>query len=64
MPIDNAEWFYVFKTVDMGNVLHFMVSNIQKWERITGRQLNNLDPSKRLTTLPFVYNVMAMNARP
>ena len=64
LPIDNAEWFHVFKTVDIADVLHFMVSDIQKWEGITGMQLNNLDPSKRLTTLPSVYNVMAMNARP
>ena len=64
LPIDNAEWFYVFKTVDIGDVLQFMVSDIQKWEGITGRKLNNLDPSKRLTTLPSVYNVMAMDARP
>jgi hypothetical protein len=66
LPIDNAEWLCVFQTVDIGDVLHCMVSDIQKWEEITGGQLNELDPSpsKRLTTLPSVYNVMAMNARP
>ena len=64
LPIDNAEWYYVFKTVDIGDVLLSMVLDIQKWEGITGRQLNDLDPSKRLTTLPSVYNVMAMHARP
>jgi hypothetical protein len=64
LPIDNAEWLHVFKTVDIGDVLHSMVLDIQKWEGITGRQLNDLDQSKRLTTLPSVYNVMAMNARP
>ena len=64
LPIDNAEWFYVFKTVDIGDVLHRMVFDIQKWEGITGRQLNDLDQSKRLTTLPSVYNVMALDARP
>jgi hypothetical protein len=64
LPIDNAEWLYVFKTVDIGDVLHRMVFEIQKWEGITGEQFNDLDQSKRLTTLPSVYNVMAMNARP
>ena len=64
LPIDNDEWLHVFKTVDIGDVLHRMVFDIQKWEGITGRQLNDLDHSKRLTTLPSVYNVMAMDARP
>jgi hypothetical protein len=64
LPIDNAEWLHVFKTVDLGDVLRHMVFDIQKWERMTRRQLNDLDHSKRLTTLPSVYNVMAMNARP
>jgi hypothetical protein len=64
LPIDNAQWLHVFKTVDIGDVLHRMVFDIQKWEGITRRQLNDLDHSKRLTTLPSVYNVMAMHARP
>jgi hypothetical protein len=64
LPVDNAQWFQVFKTVDLGDVLHRMVHDIQKWEGITGRQLNELDNSKRLTTLPSVYNVMAMHTRP
>jgi hypothetical protein len=64
LPTDNYEWLHVFKTVDLGDVLLRMVFNIQEWERITGRQLNDLDPSKRLTTLPSVYNVMAMHTRP
>ncbi len=40
LPIDNAEWLRVFKTVDIGDVLHRMVFDIQKWEETTGRQLN------------------------
>lgn len=64
LPIDNAEWLHVFKTVDFGDVLRYMVSDIQKWEGITRMHLNDLDQSKRLTTLPSVYNVMAMRARP
>ncbi len=64
LPVDNAQWRHVFKTVDLGDVIKWMVSDIQRWERITGRQLNEVDHSKRLTTLPSVYNVMAMGARP
>ena len=64
LPIDNAQWLHVFKTVDFGDVLHHMVFDVKQWERITGKQLNDLDHSKRLTTLPSVYNVMAMLARP
>ena len=64
LPIDNAQWTYVFQTVDLGDVISRMVSDIQRWEQITDRQLNELDHSKRLTTLPSVYNVMAMDARP
>lgn len=64
LPIDNTQWLHVFKTVDLGDVLHFMVFDIQRWESKTGKQLNKLDKSNRLTTLPSVYNVMAMAARP
>ena len=64
LPIDNAQWTYVFQTVDLGDVISRMVSDIQRWEQITVRQLNELDHSKRLSTLPSVYNVMAMYARP
>jgi len=64
LPIDNAQWLHVFKTVDIGDVINRMVFDIQQWESMTERQLNNLDNSKRLTTIPSVYNVMAMYARP
>jgi hypothetical protein len=64
LPVDNTQWLHVFKTVDLGDVIHRMVSDIQKWEGITGIHLNDLDHSKKLTTLPSVYNVMAMFARP
>ena len=64
LPIDDAQWQYVFQTVDLGDVISRMVSEIQQWEQIRDRKLNELDHSKRLTTLPAVYNVMAMDARP
>ncbi|MFC2064272.1 hypothetical protein ACFLXB_04150 [Chloroflexota bacterium] len=64
LPVDNNQWLQVFKTVDLGDVLRFMVQDIQKWENKTTRRFNELDDSKRLTTIPSVYNVMAMDARP
>lgn len=64
LPVDNTEWLHLFNTVDLGDVLHTMVDDIQKWEEITKKRLNELDPSGKLTTLPAVYNVMAMLARP
>ena len=64
LPIDNSQWLNVFKTVDIGDVIKGMVSDIKHWERVTGKKLNESDPQNRLTTLPSVYNVMAMAARP
>lgn len=64
LPVDNTEWLHVFKTVDLGDVLRRMVWDIQKWEEVTGKRLNDLDTSRGLTTLPAVYNVLAMAARP
>jgi len=64
LPIDNRQWLNVFKTVDIGDVINEMVSDIQRWEQATGKRLNEMDTQKKLTTLPSVYNVMAMDARP
>lgn len=64
LPIDNKQWLHVFKTVDIGDVTNQMLSEIKDWETATGARLNDLDPLGRLTTLPSVYNVMAMAARP
>jgi len=64
LPIDNSQWLRVFKTVDIGNVIRRMVLDIQCWEYETREKLNELGSSRGLTTLPSVYNVMAMAARP
>lgn len=64
LPIDNRQWLSVFKTVDLGDVITVMASEIQRWESKTGKKLNEMDRSGKLTTLPSVYNVMAMVARP
>lgn len=63
LPIDNAQWLNVFKTVDLGDIIILMTKEISEWERQTGEQLQNCDYSE-ITTLPAVYNVMAMEARP
>lgn len=64
LPVENSQWKEIFKTVDLGDVLRFMISDIQKWESKTNLRLNTLDRTRRLTTLPAVYNVLAMIARP
>jgi len=64
LPIDNRQWLCLFKTVDLGDIIDGMVSEIQLWETKTGKRLNELDHSRKLTTLPSIYNVMAMAARP
>lgn len=63
LPVDNAEWVNVFKTVDFGDVIHTMAEEIIAWEEMTGEQLQNCDYNEN-TSLPAVYNVMAMEARP
>ena len=64
LPIDNSQWLNVFQTVDLGDVIRRMTSDIQRWENATEKKLSEVDYSRRLTTLPSVYNVMAMAARP
>ncbi len=64
LPIDNSQWLHVFHTVDLGDVIRRMALEIQHWEDDTGKRLNEMDSSRKLTTLPCVYNVMAMAARP
>jgi hypothetical protein len=63
LPVDNQQWMQLFKTVDLGDVIQFMAQDIRKWESATGENLNRMDPSGRLSTLPAVYNVVAMAAR-
>jgi len=46
LPIDNSQWLRVFKTVDLGDVIKRMTSEIQSWENATGKKLNEIDYSK------------------
>jgi len=64
LPVDNSQWLHVFKTVDLGDVLNLMISDILRWEKVTGKKLNEMDKENKLTTLPSIYNVRAMFARP
>jgi len=64
LPVDNRQWLHLFKTVDISDVIKRMVIDIKEWESVTGKRLNEMDASKMLITLPSVYNVMAMAARP
>jgi hypothetical protein len=64
LPVDNNQWLKVFKTVDITDVINRMAIDIQEWEKITTHRLNEMDPERMLTTLPSIYNVMAMDARP
>ena len=62
LPVDNAEWVTVFKTVDYADVINLMADEIKAWEEQTERELQGSDENK-YTTLPAVYNVMAMKAK-
>lgn len=63
LPIDNAEWDHVFRTHNYGKVLSIMIDEINEWEKKSKTHLETLD-SHPMITLPSVYNVMAMSARP
>ena len=62
-PIDNVQWKSLFKTVDYGDIIALMADEIMAWENQTGQLLDSCDPSG-IFTLPSIYNVMAMKARP
>lgn len=64
IPVDNSMWLDVFGTVDLGDVIKRIAAEIKEWEGVTHQRLNEMDASGMLTTLPSVYNVMAMAARP
>jgi hypothetical protein len=64
LPVDNTQWVRIFKTVDMGDVIREMTDEIIEWEKQTKKRLDELDYSENKLTLPAIYNVMAMRARP
>lgn len=62
LPVDNAEWDYVFRTDNYGRLLSTMIDEINEWEAKSQTQFESLDSPP--TTIPSIYNVMAMAARP
>lgn len=63
LPVDNVQWNDLFKTDDYGVVIKRMTEEILSWEMATGYKLDECDHYQK-ATLPSVYNVMAMKARP
>ncbi|MBE0512691.1 hypothetical protein IBX38_06550 [Candidatus Bathyarchaeota archaeon] len=64
LPVDNLEWKSVFKTTKYQDILSTMANEIREWEgKFPKIPLEKLDPNPK-TTLPAIYNVMAMAARP
>ena len=62
LPVDNAEWDYVFRTDNYGRVLSTMINEINEWEAKSQTPFESLDSPP--TTIPSIYNVMTMDARP
>ena len=60
LPVDNNQWRKLFKTVDYSDVICLMATEIIEWERLSGQRIDECDPN---STLPAIYNVMAMEAR-
>ena len=63
LPVDNVQWKKVFKTIDYSDIISTMALEIDEWERLVNASLDSCDPLPH-TTLPSIYNVMAMKARP
>lgn len=62
LPVDNAEWDHVFRTDNYGGVLSTMIDEINEWEAKSQTPFESVDSPP--TTIPSIYNVMAMAARP
>ena len=60
LPVDNNQWKKLFKTVDYSDVICLMGNEIIEWEKLSGQKIDECDPD---STLPAIYNVMAMEAR-
>jgi hypothetical protein len=63
LPVDTSEWKNVFCTKDYGKVLSTMVGEIKEWEKASKKRLDEQDRNQ-MTTLPAIYNVLAMATRP
>mgnify|MGYP001034430240 CR=1 FL=1 len=63
LPVDNQEWKHVFGTDRYYVILSTMVDEIEEWEKRVQEKLNEASPYAKVT-LPSIYNIMAMSARP
>jgi len=63
LPVDNSEWDKVFRTHYYRKILQLMTNEIKLWEDKSETPLEILETNTP-TTLPSIYNVMAMDARP
>lgn len=61
LPVDNDEWDYVFRTDCYGKLLSIMVGEVKEWEAKSNVPFESLGVAP--TTVPSIYNVMAMDAR-
>jgi len=62
MPVDTIQWRKLFQTKDYGDIIAMMADEIMAWEKQIEHLLDTCDPSPD-STLPSIYNVMAMKAR-
>lgn len=63
LPVDTLEWDDLFNIDRYDVILSTMVREITAWEKaVYPNRLNALSPSKA-TTLPAIYNILAMAAR-
>ncbi len=62
LPVDNTEWKHVFRTNNYRKVLRTMINEVNEWESKMRTRFETLDSPP--TTIPSIYNVMAMEARP
>jgi hypothetical protein len=61
LPVDNNQWRKLFQTVDYSDIICLMAREIIEWERLSRQKIDSCDRS--ISTLPSIYNVMAMGAR-
>jgi hypothetical protein len=64
LPVDTSEWKNVFCTKDYDEVLSTIVSEIKEWEKMSKKKKLDEVDDHPMTTLPAIYNVLAMAARP
>lgn len=62
-PVDNTQWRKVFRTKEYEAVLQQISEETKEWEKKSKKRLDACDPAFPVTTIPAVYNVMAMKAR-